>query len=128
MRNIGIIIAKIEPDIYQRILEGSKTCEVRDEPFDYAEAIRYISSEDGSLLGVHRIGGEERIPRLQHTERLLRSLAGVGDETFDRLFPNRTPSHAQYLYVADIGERLDSVDDLFKDTDRAIRRSLEAKQ
>lgn len=112
MRTTRIVTAKIEPDIYKLILDGSKTHEVRDEPFD-ADIIRYVSSEDGSLLGVHRLWNEERVPRLKHTEHALCELAGITYDKFIDLF-HAGPERARNLYVADIGRRHDTVDELLK--------------
>ncbi|MDF7665708.1 hypothetical protein [Bifidobacterium sp. ESL0745] len=40
MRTTRIITAKIEPQIYRLILDGTKTSEVRDEPFNLPLATR----------------------------------------------------------------------------------------
>ena len=52
MKAITIITAKIQDTIYQSILSGEKTYEVRTHDFENAQVIRYVSARDGKERGL----------------------------------------------------------------------------
>lgn len=115
MKFTRIITAKIEPDIYQLIEQGKKHYEIRDEDFDHADAIRYVSSADGRLLGMYALGLARTHLRDESTDQWLIEASGLGRAQFDKLFGQRQFKQIQFLYSAEIGRKLDNLDDLFKE-------------
>lgn len=103
MKTTIIITAKIQDEIMELIREGRKRYEIRDEPFNDAQAIRYVSSRDGRELGMYRITDTFDIPRSQKDSVI--EISAVGAPQFHRLFPNRNDDDKQRLWIAHLGTK-----------------------
>lgn len=126
MKITTIITAKIQPDIWKLIIEGKKRFELRTESFQNADFIRYVSSEDGTPLSLHRIGRETTIPA--DNRDMLAALAGVDAAKVDELFPSRQLDEGAEpgyrwcpVYAAPIGVRCDDGLDVMRLLDRLDR-------
>lgn len=114
MKTTTIVTAEIEPAIFELIESGVKQYELRKESFKVADAIRYVDSETGKVLGVFWLGPEDVISRVH--DQVLMTIAAVDARTFYRLYPrNSEPAGSQYLYVVPILERTTLDDVLAKD-------------
>lgn len=113
MKLTSIITAKIEPEIYKKILTWTKRFEVRDESFQNADFIRYVNanSENGAeeVFGIYRIKGEIFLP--SNARSIAQEISAVDEETFDRLFPTED----YVFYVAELGEPITELSELFTD-------------
>jgi hypothetical protein len=112
MRWTTIVTAKIRPEIYDRIENGKKNWEIRDEPFGNAKAIRYIDSETGKLLGYCEISWTCYLARTY--DPLLIDLAQVDSQTFYDLFPADGPIR---LYAAQLGMGADRAEFILREGD-----------
>ncbi len=101
MRNTIIITAKIQDEFMELILEGRKKHEIREEPFNGAQAIRYVSSRDGRELGVYRIIDTFEIPRSRKESVI--GISAIGAQQFHSLFPDRDDDDRQSLWIAQLG-------------------------
>jgi hypothetical protein len=116
MKTTTIITAKIKPGIYQMIESGEKTLEVRDDKYQGADAIRYVSSVDGRYLGTYRIDDTTSLPMDRQIDReIARSAACVSKDTFDNLFTTDNFPPECPIEVALIGERIDDYQQLFEE-------------
>ena len=112
MKFLSVVTVRIEPDIFALIDNGIKRFEVRLESFQHADIIRYQSADASrrTLPGMNglwdyplfRLGPEHSFAR--DSDPFVRSLAGVDERTFARLFP--IGAGTGRLYVARIGESL----------------------
>lgn len=100
-----IVTMEIEPAVFELIESGVKQYELRSESFKVADAIRYVDSETGKVLGMFWLGPEDVISRVH--DQVLMTIAAVDAETFYRLYPRDSsePAGNQHLYVAPILER-----------------------
>lgn len=101
MRTTIIITAKIQDEFMELILEGRKKHEIREEPFNGAQAIRYVSSRDGRELGVYRIIDTFEIPRSRKESVI--GISAIGEQRFHSLFPDRDDDDRQSLWIAQLG-------------------------
>lgn len=101
------------------IREGRKKYEIRQEPFNGAHAIRYVSSRDGRELGVYRIIDTFEIPRSQKDSII--EISAIGAQRFHSLFPDRDDDDRQSLWIAHLGAET-TIDELLsgKEGDRAL--------
>ena len=102
MRKIVIVVAKMRDCFFDLIRSGAKRYEVRDEPFEGAQAILYVRPEDGKELGLYRIKDVFKLPRSEDA-RLVR-LSGISEDEFYELFPSVADEGPAELWVARIGE------------------------
>lgn len=101
MRTTIIITAKIRDEFMELIRERRKKYEIREEPFNGAQAIRYVSSRDGRELGVYRIVDTFEIPRSQKDSVI--EISAIGTQQFRSLFPDHDDDDKQSLWVAHLG-------------------------
>lgn len=111
MNAITIINAKIRDNFYPLIAKGIKQYEVRDQSFEHAQYIRYISASSGKQLGIWSL---ENTFQLHSSDReRLQQLADIPSEIVDELFP---PQKKTILYVAKIGNKT-TLEQIFKEQD-----------
>jgi hypothetical protein len=103
MKQLNIILAKIEPGIYRLIESGVKQYEVRSGSFEHAEVIAYVASDDGRFLGAYAIGEEVTFSDNESRRDFVQPLSGVSMQELDRLIE---PGSAGVLHVAHIGCRV----------------------
>lgn len=99
LKNLNMVVAKIERKYYDMILNGTKINEVRTESFNHPDLIAYIDSRTGELLGAYRAGVEYRYG--PDDEDLARSAAAIDHHEFDALFHN-----ASTYYVLELLDRV----------------------
>lgn len=83
------------------ILDGRKKHEIREDPFNGAQAIRYVSSRDGRELGVYRIIDTFEI--LRSRKESVIGISAIGAQKFHSLFPDRDDDDRQSLWIAQLG-------------------------
>jgi hypothetical protein len=131
MRLTRIITAKIQPEIYTRIVRENKQFEVRTESFHHADYIRYVGSNAGVLFGVYELGPEIRIDRDEpNVNEFVKSLSGISDTEFDELFPyrklfNDMTTGPRYLYVAKIGRRICDLNTIFDEEKEPVPNDVQ---
>lgn len=104
MKQLNIIRAKIEPDIYRLVESGVKQYEVRAGSFGHAEVVAYVASDDERFLGAYEIGNEVSFLDTGPSSReFVQPLSGVCMDDLDRLIP---PGQNVVLHVAHIGCRV----------------------
>lgn len=102
MRKTVVISAKIREKYAELIRAGIKRYEIRIEPFDDAQAIRYVGAKDGEELGLYRINASYSINR-DEEERLM-AMSAISAKEFHQLFPPIDQGGPGTLWVAEIGE------------------------
>jgi hypothetical protein len=102
MRKTIVISARIKEEYMRLIRTGVKRYEIRVDPFDDAQAIRYVGAESGKELGIYRIKSTSRLNRSDE-DRLIR-MSAIGKEGFLQLFPPVVQGGPDRLWVAEIGE------------------------
>ena len=109
MKHIRIVAAKIRPEIFQLITTGQKRFEVRNEDFEQATVIQYISTDEShQTLGFYEIdGGQSEI----HTydRDLIARIASVSSPTIADLGLGLGKFGS--IYIAKIGNRIDNIQD-----------------
>ena len=104
MKRTVIVTARMRDEFAALIREGRKKFEVRTEPFLDAQAIHYVSANDGRDLGTYII--ERSFPVSRDDDVSLRRYACIADEEFDDLFtPSSTDNGDGTLWVAQLGKR-----------------------
>lgn len=96
-----IIITSRSKDEFMELIPGAKKHEIREEPFNGAQAIRYVSSRDGRELGVYRIIDTFEIPRSRKESVI--GISAIGAQQFHSLFPDRDDDDRQSLWIAQLG-------------------------
>lgn len=105
MKRTVIITARIRDDYAELIRSGTKTYEVRDEPFGDAQIIHYISQNEGTSLGTYSLEGQFSLGRDEDSKLI--SYAAISEEAFYELFPRATDGGPRCLWVARIGDQVD---------------------
>lgn len=77
MKTVKIITAKIEPDIYKRIEQGTKHYEMRDAWFD-GDVIRYVDTKTGKALGIWKLEGRETVEPIRANDGTVASVRKLG--------------------------------------------------
>ena len=116
MERTIITTAKIQPEIYEKIRNGEKKYEVRDEEYGISwinpTAIRYVD-QNGKELGIYRVSEFKTICYIDLPKSIWLMIADITEQKFDELFDVRLPE--QYLYIAKIGEPVTDISQLFED-------------
>ncbi|OZG59891.1 hypothetical protein BLEM_2066 [Bifidobacterium lemurum] len=100
MQRTTILTAKMRDEFARLVHDGKKRYEVRTEPLDGAQAIRYVSALDGRELGMYRIGKAFR--RNRDDDDALISLAAISPDDFHALFPRPEEGGPSVLWIAEI--------------------------
>ncbi|GAA6124206.1 hypothetical protein BPY_23140 [Bifidobacterium psychraerophilum] len=109
MNMTRIITAKIQPDIYTLIEDGVKHFEVRNESFEGADIIHYVSSETGETLGFYETDGSQSVISGQDRD-LLALVSAVPIAFVEKL----GLTALRQVYVAHIGGRVDNIEACLK--------------
>lgn len=119
MKTIKIITAKIKEDIFDKVRSGEKRFELRNETFEHADVIRYVSDKlPNRFLGMYYISGEQVQENNEESLGFNMGLACVDSAEFSRMFPKYSfPT----LYSVAIGKPV-TAGELFKE--RNERRSM----
>ena len=104
MKAITIITAKIQDTIYQSILSGEKTYEVR------TQVIRYVSARDGKELGLWTL--EDFFTINSSNRKALEKYTSVSTSIVDELFPYSSVRYP--IYVAKLGHET-TLNNIFKE-------------
>ena len=110
MKAITIITAKIQDTIYQSILSGEKTYEVRTHDFENAQVIRYVSARDGKELGLWTL--EDCFTINSSNRKALEKYTSVSTSIVDELFPYSSVRYP--IYVAKLGHET-TLNNIFKE-------------
>jgi hypothetical protein len=106
MKHIRIVAAKIRPEIFQLITTGQKRFEVRNEDFEEATVIQYLSTDEShETLGFYEIN---RASEIETVDRELLSLIASVPESIIR---ELSLGGLRHTYVANIGNRIDNIQD-----------------
>ncbi|WP_018142384.1 hypothetical protein [Alloscardovia criceti] len=111
MKSLTIITAKIHDDIYERIVSGEKKYEVRNDDFNNASIIRYISARTGEQLGLWII--KETFTAMSTDRINLSRYASVNEKQLNTLFPQLPKRN---LHIALLGKQIKQYD-IFKEED-----------
>ena len=104
MKKTTIVTARIQRSYYNLIQKGIKKYEVRDCPFEGADAIWYIDSETNKGLSLQRLSKASPFSRNQ--DELTMRLSAVDGTEFYELFPPSSEGGPSVLWVARIGEEV----------------------
>lgn len=107
MINKTIIIAKIFPQLFEKIKTGEKIFEVRAPYASQCQFIQYLDASSGDYLGTYRVNGCFGISK--HDVNAPR-LAGLTISEFDKMFEDVPDS--RNLQVYSLGERVVSLEQL----------------
>ncbi|MCI1637459.1 MAG: hypothetical protein LKI30_05080 [Bifidobacterium crudilactis] len=106
MKHIRIVAAKIRPEIFQLITTGQKRFEVRNEDFEQATVIQYISTDEShETLGFYEIN---RASEIKTADRELLSFIASVPKSIIR---DLSLGGLRHTYVANIGDRIDNIQD-----------------
>jgi hypothetical protein len=108
MRHLHIVTAKIKPSIYALIQDGSKHYEIRNESFQGAQAICYVSADSGRTLGIHMLGPELTLGR-DTDDLALQQLSGLDRRSYLSMFPKALIPTQPVLYAAGIGKPINDI-------------------
>lgn len=89
MRNIELTVAKIDPNLWDKIKSGEKKFEIRTEEFKGTHVVFVEPDRPRNVLGIVRIKECIRVGLNTHYEamrNMLCVLAKIDSERFDRLF------------------------------------------
>lgn len=89
MRNIELTVAKIDPNLWDKIKSGEKKFEIRTEEFKGTHVVFVEPDRPRNVLGIVRIKEGIRVGLNTHYEamrNMLCVLAKIDSERFDRLF------------------------------------------
>lgn len=89
MRNIEFTVAKIDPNLWDKIKSGEKKFEIRTEEFKGTHVVFVDSDRPRNVLGIVKITKGLRIrlrPDYELVRNMLCELAKIDSERFDRLF------------------------------------------
>ena len=89
MRNIEFTVAKIDPNLWDKIKSGEKKFEIRTEEFKGTHVVFVDSDRPRNVLGIVKITKGLRIrlrPDYELVRNMLCELAKIESERFDRLF------------------------------------------
>lgn len=93
MKKTKIITMKIEPEIFADVKAGKKRIEVRDEPMNDVDLIRYIDATRPDMtLGYAQLLGTARLSSYQSSKaftEIVADIAHVDADTAERLFDGK---------------------------------------
>jgi hypothetical protein len=87
-----VITAKIRRDVFNRIKNGEKKFELRDESFEDGDVIKYVAADTGIVLGEYWLGnrGTFQLSGDDADYQALAVIGGVDEDTVRELFPEPT--------------------------------------